>query len=291
MRRLAIFAALFACLAAAQVASAQQTTPAASPSVTLDRIRQTGTIRLGYRPDDAPFAFMSSQTQQPVGFMIALCNDVVAQLPQLANIPNVKTTYVAVTSQNRFDMVANGSIDLLCDSTTMTIPRRKVVDFSIPTFVDGAGLLVKGNQVQNISSLAGQKIGVLAGSTTEQALHNTLTAQKMLATVVTAATYTEGLKNLESGKVNAFFGDRSVLAYLIPQSSAPNQLAIADNYLTVEPYALALRHGDEGWRLIVDQALSRTYRSGRVAQMFQAVFQQPITPSILQFYTFSSYPE
>ncbi|HEV8020428.1 MAG TPA: amino acid ABC transporter substrate-binding protein [Candidatus Lustribacter sp.] len=288
MRRLFMLTALLAFFAVTQTVSAQTTT---APTSTLDRIRQTGTIRLGYRPDDAPFAFIGSNSAQPIGFMIAICSDVAAQLPQLANIPAVKVTWVPVTSVNRFDAVRNGTIDLLCDSTTMTIPRRKVVDFSIPTFVDGAGLLMHGKQVTTIAGLAGQKIGVLAGSTTEQALHNTLTQEKMFATVVTAQTYTDGLKMLDAGTINAFFGDHSVLMYLIPQSKAPDQLAIADNFLTVEPYALALRHGDEDFRLVVDQALSRTYRSGRVAAMFSAIFGRPITPSILQFYTFASFPE
>lgn len=286
MRRTPIVG-LFLALLAAQAASAQTSS---APTSTLARIRQTGTVRIAYRADAAPFSSKGTGAA-PIGFMISLCQAVAAQLPQLANVPQVTVTYVPVTSVNRFDVIRNGGADLLCDSTTMTIERRKIVDFSIPTFVDGAGLLVRGSGVANITALAGQKIGVLSGTTTQDALQNTLTAAKISATVVTAPTYLDGLKMLDAGTITAFFGDRAILLDLIPQSSAPSQLAVADNYLTIEPYALALRRGDEDFRLVVDQALSRIYRSGRIADIFKSTFGETPTAGALLMYNVVAYPE
>ena len=285
MRR-TIIVGFFLALLSVQSASAQTT--ATSP--TLAHIRQTGTLRIAYRPDAAPFSYKGTGAD-PTGFMITLCQAVAAQLPQLANLPQVNVTYVPVTSVNRFDVIRNGGADLLCDSTSMTIERRKIVDFSIPTFVDGAGLLVRGSGIANISALAGQKIAVLAGTTTQAALSNTLSSANITATVIPAPTYLEGLKMLDAGTVSAFFGDRAILLNLIPQSSAPSQLALADNYLTIEPYALAMRHGDEDFRLVVDQALSRIYRSGRIAAVFKSTFGETPTAGALLMYNIVAYPE
>jgi ABC-type amino acid transport substrate-binding protein len=279
-----------AAFALALLASAQPVPAQAPPGATLDRIRQTGTIRLAYRDNDAPFSLKGSGAQ-PVGFMITLCNAVAAQLAGLANLPTVNVTYVPVTSVDRFDAIRDGRADLLCDSTTMTIARRKVVDFSIPTFVDGAGLLVHGSGVANLAALAGQKVGVLAGTTTEEAVNNTFRDAKIKVSIVTVKSYLDGLQMLDAGGINAFFGDRSVLLNLLPQSKNAAQLALADDYLTSEPYALALRHGDEDFRLVVDQALSRIYRSGRIGDIFAATFGQRPSPVVTALYSAIAYPE
>jgi ABC-type amino acid transport substrate-binding protein len=279
-----------AAFALALLASAQPVPAQTTPGATLDRIRQTGTIRLAYRDSDAPFSVKGGGAQ-PVGFMIALCNAVAAQLGGLANLPTVNVTYVPVTSVDRFDAIRDGRADLLCDSTTMTITRRKVVDFSIPTFIDGAGLLVRGSGVPNLAALAGQKIGVLAGTTTEEAVNNTFREAKVKVAVITVKSYLDGLQMLDAGGINAFFGDRSVLMNLIPQSKNAAALALADDYLTSEPYALALRHGDEDFRLVVDQALSRIYRSGRIADIFAATFGQRPSPVVTALYAAFAFPE
>ena len=68
---------------------------------------------------------------------------------------------------------------------------------------------------------------------------------------------------LDDGRVSAYFGDRSILLSLIKSSKVRKELGIADTYPTLEPYALA--RGDDDFRLAVDTALSRTYRTGEIA--------------------------
>lgn len=77
---------------------------------------------------------------------------------------------------------------------------------------------------------------------------------------------------LDDGKISAYFGDRSILVSLIRDSKAPGKLALAENYLSVEPYALALPRGDDDFRLAVDRALSHIYRSGDIAAIFKRTF-------------------
>ena len=141
--------------------------------------------------------------------------------------------------------------------------------------------------------LAGKKIGVLAGTTTEEALRNTLKEAKITGDVVAAKTHGEGLALLDEGKVSAYFGDRSILLFLIKDSKAPEKLRLADDYLTVEPYALALPRGDSDFRLAVDRALSHIYRSGEIVSVFERTFGGKAKPSqILQtLYLISGLPD
>jgi ABC-type amino acid transport substrate-binding protein len=134
---------------------------------------------------------------------------------------------------------------------------------------------------------------VLAGTTTEQSLRNTLATAKIDAEVVPAKTHDEGLAMLDQGTIAAYFGDRAVLAYLASKSSAPSKLRLANNYLSVEPYALALAHGDSDFRLAVDRALSGIYRSGEIASVFAHTFGDKTQPSdtLKTLFLISALPE
>jgi ABC-type amino acid transport substrate-binding protein len=276
---------------AAIVAALVLTTGAASAG-TLDRIRQDKTIRIAYRDDAPPFSF-KGKTAEPAGFMVDLCRAVANDLARQLHIPSLSVVYVPVTAVDRFAAIAQGKADLLCGPTTQTLSRREQVDFSIPTFVDGAGLLIRGNGPKSLKALANRKIGVLAGTTTEQELHASLKEAGITAEVIPAQTHEEGLAMLDDGKISAYFADRGILMFLAQQSKAPAKLLLADNYLTIEPYALALPHGDENFRLAVDRALSNIYRSGKIAAIFTQTFGNKTKPSqtLQTLYLISALPE
>jgi ABC-type amino acid transport substrate-binding protein len=279
-------------LCAAAIAALLLATGAASAAGTLDRIRQDKTVRIAYRDDAPPFSY-KGKGGQPSGFMVDLCRAVAKKLAEQLKLPTLKVAYVSVTAVDRFDAIAQGKADLLCEPTTHTLSRREQVDFSIPTFVDGAGLMIRNDGPQSIKALAGKRIGVLAGTTTEQELRASLKDAGITAEVVPAGTHDEGLAMLDDGKVSAYFADRAILVFLAQQSAAPDKLLLADNYLTIEPYALALPHGDEDFRLAVDRALSHIYRSGEIAQIFATTFGGKTKPSqILQtLYLVSGLPD
>jgi polar amino acid transport system substrate-binding protein/glutamate/aspartate transport system substrate-binding protein len=252
------------------------TTEAALADV-LDRIGQDKTVRIAYREDAPPFSY-KDKIGEPTGFMVDLCRGVAKRLAEQLNLPSLNVTYVAVTAANRFEAIQQQKADLLCEPTSATLSRRELVDFSIPTFVDGAGLMIRADGPRDLKALAGQKIGVLAGTTTEEALRNSLKLADISADVIPAKTHAQGLAMLEDGKVSAYFGDRSILVSLIKDSKAPEKLMLAENYFSVEPYALALPRGDEAFRLSVDRALSHIYRSGEIAAIFKRTFGDQTKP-------------
>jgi ABC-type amino acid transport substrate-binding protein len=167
------------------------------------------------------------------------------------------------------------------------------VDFSITTFIDGASLLVAGDGPSDFAGLSGKKVGVLAGTTTEQSLRDTLARAGIAADVTPAKTHQEGLAMLDKGEIVAYFGDRAILSYLASKSSDPSKLRLANNYFSLEPYALAVTRGDEDFRLAVDRALSHIYRSGEIGAVFAHTFGDQTQPSdtLKTLYLVSALPD
>jgi ABC-type amino acid transport substrate-binding protein len=259
---------------------------------TLDKVRQDKTFRIAFRDDASPFSFTDS-IGEPAGFTVDLCRSVAKHIGEQLNIPDLKVSYVLVTAANRFDAIETGKADLLCEPTSATLSRREHVDFSIATFVDGASLLVAGDGPADLGALSGKKIGVLAGTTTEQSLRDTLASIGLVADIAPAQTHEEGLAMLDKGEIVAYFGDRAILSYLASKSSDSSKLRLANNYFSLEPYALALAHGDEDFRLAVDRALSRIYRSGEIGTVFAHTFGNQVQPTdtLKTLYLVSALPD
>src|SRR6201984_2994519 len=245
---------------------------------TLDRVGQEKSIRIAYREDAPPFSY-KDKIGEPSGFMVDLCRAVAKHLADQRSLVSLNVVYVPVTGADRFEAITQQKADLLCEPTSAALSRREQVDFSVPTFLDGASLMVRADGPKSLRDLAGQKIGVLAGTTTEESLRNTLKEAGITGDLVTAKTHGEGLAMLDDGKISAYFGDRSILLFLIKDSKAPEKLRLADDYLSVEPYALALPRGDSDFRLAVDRALSHIYRSGEIGTIFQRTFGGKAEPS------------
>ena len=259
---------------------------------TMDRIRQDKTIRIAYRADAPPFSFTTAGTE-PEGFMVDLCRAVADKLSEEQSLPNLSVVFVPVTAADRFDAIRQDKADLLCEATSATLSRRELVDFSLPTFISGASLLIRSDGPRSLQALSGRKIGVLAGTTTEEALRNTLKDSGIAAEVITVKAHGEGIALLDEGRVSAYFADRAILQFLVKHSKSPSSLELADNYLTVEPYALALPHGDEDFRLAVDRALSHIYRDGEIDGIFARAFGEQAKPTNLlkSLYVISGLPD
>ncbi len=237
----------------------------------LDRIKDTGTVRFGFREDAAPLSYRGADGQ-PAGYSILICNAIAERLAQQLEIPPLAVDWQPVGTTDRFDAVAGGRIDLLCGAASITLGRRETVDFSLPTFVDGAAVLLPKDADPNFDALEGRKIGVRAGTSTEETLRNTLAAKSMPAEVVTFDSHDAALAALEDGTIAAYFGDQSILFGLFFESDLSEQLVVSENTLTVEKHGLALPRGDSDFRLAVDRAVSELYVSGRMAAFFEEAF-------------------
>lgn len=266
---------------------------AAAAADTIAKIRADQTIRIGYREDAPPFSYKEPGAAEPAGYMVNLCRVVAKRLAEQLRVPALKVSYVAVTAANRFDAVERREIDLLCEPTSATLARRERVDFSIATFIDGASLLTRDTSLQTLKSMADRKIGVLSGTTTEQRLRGSLRENGIAAEIVPAATHEDGLAMIDSGKVSAYFADQTILVALLNRSKEPEKLAIAQEYLSLEIYALALARGDTEFRLAVDTALSRIYQGGEIGAVFDQTFGGNVRPTemLKTLYLLSGLPD
>jgi polar amino acid transport system substrate-binding protein/glutamate/aspartate transport system substrate-binding protein len=246
--------------------------PGFAGAQTLDRIKESGVIRLGVREDAAPFSWRTDQGGI-AGYSVDLCVAVAQHIRLDMGLADLKAQLVTVTAADRFDAIVDGRVDLLCEATSATLSRREKVDFSLPTYIDGASVLMRPDGPDSFSGLAGHRIGVLHGTTTEQSLGLALQEENVAAELIAVATHDEGLAQLKEGKIDAYFGDRTILQFMMLGDPEAKDFKLADRYFTYEPYALALPHGDSAYRLAVDRALSRIYRTKTIEKIFQATFQ------------------
>ena len=258
-------------------------------AATLDRVRETKTFRIGYRADAKPHSYRNEQGQ-PAGYVVDLCREVAAAVEQA--IGGVQTSYVLVPADQRFEQVRDGKVDILCDPSSMTLARRDLVDFSLPTFLDGASVLARaGRPVERYEDLAGKRVGVLVGTTTETTLREGLAALKVNATVVPARDHRAGIGLLEESKVDAYFADRAIIQALLNEGVRPG-FVLSKQYFSYETHALALPRDDEAFRLLVDRTLARLYRSGKINEIHARTFVRvPPGDMLKTMYIINALPE
>ena len=247
---------------------------------TLERVRESGEFKIGYRSDAVPFSFTNDKGEI-TGYAVRICRRIAAQVKQRLSLDDMKIKYVQVNAENRFEKIQSGEIDILCGPTTVTLSRRKIVDFSLFTFIDGASVMYLSDGPTGFEEIGGKKIGVRAGTTTEKSLQATLKKMALEAEIMPVADHADGLKKLEAKEISAYFADQAILLYLATSSKNPSDLRLTARTFSVEPYALAFQLGDSEFRLVVDTVLSRLYRSGRINQIFKNSFGDKAKPSDL----------
>lgn len=261
MKRYAI--ALFIAVALAATGAQAQTVPN-----TLGKIKAAKAINVAFAGDSLPFSWVNSNNQ-PAGYSIDLCTRIIASIGRIVGEPNVKINWMVGGAADRVQMVASGKADMECGNTTQTLTRLAIVDFSNLIFIDGGGFLVgAGSTINKIADMGGKKIAVLKGTTTETRLRDTLQRRLVNATVVTTDTPEQALAMLEGGNVDAYAGDKIKLVGLALKAKDAAKLAMLNEDISFEAYAMALPRGDSALRLEVNRALTQVYIGGEIETIF-----------------------
>jgi glutamate/aspartate transport system substrate-binding protein len=267
--------------------------PAQELTGTLKKIKDSGTIAIGYREQSVPFSFRGPDGK-PAGYSVDLCQRIAAGIQQQLKLSKLDVKWVAVTPETRIQAVVNGTVDLECGSTTNSLSRQEQVDFSHMTFVDGASILVKQSEkMAAFQDLSGKKIAVIPSTTTDAAIKNALQKAFVTAQIVPVKDHREGLTMLENGSIDAYASDRTILIGLGVTAKDPSQFAIAEQYFSYEPYGFMLKRGDAPFRLAVNRVLSSLYRSREVMQVYGRWFGKLGEPSglLLAMYALHALPE
>ena len=264
----------------------------------LDRVRETGTLNLGYRADVRPFSYVDGD--RPAGYSVALCGRVADAVKAELNLPALRVAFVPVTATNRFELLQQGRIDLDCGTDTPTLERRALADFSIPIFMAGVGTVVRTDGDKRVRDvLAGRAaptqpfwranpgefgarvtFAVVGGTTIETQLLEALRQRRVEVNVAQVSDYPTGVQMVLDRRAAALFGDRPVLLDAARRSAAAGDLLVIDRTFSREAIALALPRGDDAFRLLVDRTLSRLFRSKDMPDFFAAHFGTPDAASL-----------
>ncbi|MDM0110854.1 amino acid ABC transporter substrate-binding protein [Variovorax sp. J22R133] len=275
----------------------------------LDKARETGKLSFGYRTDTRPFAY-TDDAGKPAGFSVVLCQNVADSIKTDLKLPSLAIDFVPVTASDRFTALSQGKIDLLCGTSTPTMERRATFDFSIPIFYAQLGALVRTDTPRRLHDALADRpdvsqpvwraapavllskvvFAVVGGTTVERSLIDALAQRRIEVSVVTVADYATGAQMVLDGKVAALFGDRPVLVEAAKSASSNGRLMLIQRNFGREPLSLAMRRGDDAFRLAIDRSLSHLYRSELFGTLFTRYFGAPESGA-LDFFRAIALPE
>ena len=259
---------------------------AAELTGTLQKIKETGTITLGVRDSSVPFSYLDDQ-QKPVGYAIDICNKIVDAVKQELKLPDLKVQTVSVLSSNRIPLMANGTIDLECGSTTNNAERQKQVWFTNTHYLTASKFVSKASaHLTDIASLAGKTVVSTSGTTNIVQLNQVNAARKLGINVLTAKDHAEAFLMVETDRAAAFVMDDVILASFIASSKDPSAYTLSeDAFSAAEPYGIMLRKDDVPFKAVADKATADFYQSPAGKANYAKWFQAPIPPKGLNLNT------
>jgi len=245
---------------------------------TLKKIKDTGSITIGHRDASLPFSYYDDK-QQPIGYAMDLCHRIVDAVKAQLKMPGIKTNYQLVTSANRIPLMANGTIDLECGSTTNNVARQEQVWFTMTHFVTANRWVSKKSaKLKTLKDLSNKTIVSTAGTTNIKQITELNAQQNLNMRIISANGHPEAFQMVETGRAEAFVMDDILLAGLAAQSRSPNDYEISSVALSVEPYGIMVRKDDKEFKALVDKAMTDIYKSGQINAIYSKWFEKPVPP-------------
>ena len=245
---------------------------------TLAKIKKSGTITLGVRDGSIPFSYLDDK-QQYQGYSIDLCMKAVKAVQKHLDMPELKVVMNPVTSANRIPLMANGTIDIECGSTTYNLERQQQVAFAPTMFVIANRLLVKkASNIHSLADMKGKTLVATAGTTTLKQMTILNKEQNLGMNIVVGKDHPESFLMVETGRAVAEANDDILLASQRANSKTPGDYEITKEALSVEPYGIKLRKGDPAFKKVVDEALGRLYKSDDIKRIYHKWSMSPIPP-------------
>jgi glutamate/aspartate transport system substrate-binding protein len=245
---------------------------------TLRKVKETGTITIGYRDSSMPLSYLDDKLQ-PIGFSIELCKRVVDAVKTKLSMPDLKVVYNPVTSATRLPLVANGTVDIECGSTANTSSRQAQVAFSYTFFVPQFKWIVRTNSgIVSADDLRGKSVAVTAGTNTARFVNRMNEENGLGMKIMQGKDHAESFLLVETGRASAWIEDDILLAGFRANAKHPADFKLLDNSYPSDPYALMIRRDDQAFKSLVDETLSHLMRSGEFAKLYTQWFERPIPP-------------
>jgi glutamate/aspartate transport system substrate-binding protein len=244
----------------------------AEGSMVLDRIKERGTINMGHRESSVPFSYIGNDGK-PQGYSIDLCMKFVDAIKAEIEMPDLKINLVPVTSQTRIALMANGTIDLECGSTTNNLTRQKQVDYLPTTFITGTKIASKkGSGIKEIEDLEGKTVALSLGTTNEKAIKRVAEANGINIKTLMVKDHPQGWLSVETGRADAYASDDVLLYGLVSKSKNPADFQVTGRFLSFDPYGIMVPQNDSLYRRLGTATLADMMRSGEIHKIYDKWF-------------------
>jgi len=256
--------------------------PAGAQEGTLKKIKETGAISLGHRDSSVPFSYLDDK-QQPIGYAMDICAKIVDAVKKELKLDKLEVKLTPVTSSTRIPLIANGTVDLECGSTTNNADRQKQVSFAPTHFLTASRFVTKkASNIKTIDDLKGKTVVSTAGTTNIKQLNDANTEKKLGINIIPAKDHAEAFLMVETDRAVAFVMDDILLASLVAGSKEPAAYVIPEAAFSLpEPYGIMLRREDPAFKKLVDQAVGDFYKSPEGKANYDKWFMKPIPPKNL----------
>jgi len=241
-------------------------------SMVLKRIKERGSINMGHRESSVPFSYIGKDGK-PQGYSVDLCMKFIDAVKAELEMPDLKINLVPVTSQTRIALMANGTIDLECGSTTNNLTRQKQVDYLSTTFITGTKIASKKDSgITEIEDLEGKTVALSLGTTNEKAIKRVAKANGINLKTLMVKDHPQGWLAVESGRADAYASDDVLLYGLISKSKNPDQFQVTGRFLSFDPYGIMVPQNDSLYRRIGTVTLADLMRSGEAKKIYDKWF-------------------
>ena len=264
--------------AIAVLSLAAQPTVAQELTGTLKKVKDSGSITLGHRESSVPFSYYDDK-QQVVGYAMDLCNKIADAVKKELKLDKLEVKLNPVTSATRIPLMANGTVDLECGSTTNNLERQQQVSFTITHFVTANRFVSKkAANLLTVDSLKGKTITSTSGTTNIKQITEIGGQKNLGLNILPAKDHAEAFLMVETDRAAAFVMDDILLYSLVASAKTPGNYVISKDALSVEPYGIMLRREDPAFKKVVDTEMSRIYKSGEINAIYDKWFTKPIPP-------------
>jgi ABC-type amino acid transport substrate-binding protein len=292
-------------------AAKKKPAPAAKPAATgtLERVKSSGSLKLGYRTDARPFSFQDAGGK-PAGYSVDLCRGLGESVKSHLGLADLKVEWVPITVDNQLKAVEQHEVDAMCAAVTVTLKRREQVDFSLPIFPGGAGVVVRSDSPKRLRNILNgeaqqytptwkavalnilreQVFMTVPGTTAEQWIKERGDEFDVQFTVHPVSGYEAGIQAVLDRKASAFFAERAILLDAVMNHKSADDLLVLDRQFTYERLALPIQRADEDFRLLVDRTLSQEFRSAGYEGTFAKWFGKPNEKAEI-FFRWNALPE
>lgn len=246
---------------------------------TLKNIKETGTITLGHRDSSIPFSYLDDN-QKPIGYAMDICYKIVDAVKKELKLDKLEVKLTPVTSSTRIPLLANGTIDLECGSTTNNTDRQKQVAYTNTHFLTASRFVSKkSSKINSIDDLKGKSVVSTSGTTNIKQLTEANAARNLGVNIIPAKDHAEAFLMVETDRAVAFVMDDILLASLVAGSKAPGDYVISkDAFSKPEPYGIMLRKDDPAFKKVADAATAALYQSPEGIKIYEKWFMSKIPP-------------